>query len=124
MLGMISYSDPAHRREKSRLQQERDSVCFTTFIHRVREGGGIPPIQRRSERASNEGDPRERREEKGVKKLSETGSSGEEFGQEGAGEGPTDGRTRRADRKSYWTVHTVGLTYLPDSRIFCPFGLW
>ena len=92
---MISYSDPAHRRGKSRLQQERDSVCFTTFIHRVREGGeAFLPIQRRSEeRASNEGDPRERREEKrGSKSCLKVGQAGKNLDKKGAaGEGPTDG---------------------------------
>ena len=80
MLGMFSFSDRAHPRD--RLQQERYSVCFTTFIHRVREGG--EEFLPKEERASNEVDPRERRGEKGVKKLPETGSSREEFGQEGA----------------------------------------
>ena len=65
---------------------------------------------------------KERREEKRVKKLSERGSSGEEFRQ-GEGGMPTDARgrdrhtERRRMRKSYWTVHTVGLTYLHDSRL-------
>ena len=89
MLGMISYSDPAHRREKSRLQQERDSVCFTTFIHRVREGGGIPPIQggasERAMRAILEKEEKRR----GSKSCLKRGQAGKNLDKKGAGEGPT-----------------------------------
>ena len=62
-------------------KKETQFVSQRSFIESVRAEAFFP----KEERASNEVDLRERREEKGVKKLSETGSSREEFGQEGGG---------------------------------------